>query len=127
MLTMKLNEKRLKKQLSRARSLRKRGDLHEALVCYTSAMELCGADEEQRVCCLYLMAFTHVLIDHHETQYNALGVDFRHHHTSQLEHAYQCLKVIDTAMFDPKHYGLPTLTHEEIVQVYQNHQAVKAA
>ena len=127
MLTIRLNEKRLKKLLARARSLRKHGDLHAALALYTQAMHLCGANEEQRICCLYLMAFTHVLIDHQQTQYNALGVDFRHHHTSQLEDAYQCLKVIDTDYFDPKHYGLPSLTNDELHQVFQNHQATKAA
>jgi hypothetical protein len=117
MLTNRLSGKRLDRQLARARALRKRGRLHQALNCYSHAMNACGKNEEKRLCCLYLMAFTHVLIDHHEHHFNYLGADFRHHHKSQLEHAYECLKLIDMDHFNPKDYGLPALTRCEIKQV----------
>jgi hypothetical protein len=122
MLNIQLSDKRLKKQLTRARGLRKDGQFHQALSCYTQAMELCGRNEEQRICCLYLMAFTHVLIDHHESQYKALGVDIRYSAHAQLEQAYQCLKLVNIDIFDPKLFGLPPLTKEELTQVYRNHQ-----
>ena len=122
MLNIQLSDRRLKRQLNRGRVLRKAGKLHRALSCYTQAMTLCGRNEEQRVCCLYLMAFTHVLIDHHENQYKAMGVDIRYHPHAQLEQAYQCLKLVDTDVFDPKLYGLPCLTKEEINQVFTYHR-----
>jgi|GEM_PF-5443275 len=121
MLNIQLSDKRLKKQLTRARGLRKNGQLHQALSCYTQAMELCGRNEEQRICCLYLMAFTHVLIDHHESQFKALGVDIRYHAHAQLEQAYQCLKLVNIDVFDPMLYGLPALTSEELNQVHRSH------
>lgn len=122
MLNIQLSEKRLKKQLIRARGLRKNGELHQALSCYSQAMELCGRNEEQRICCLYLMAFTHVLIDHHESQYKALGVDIRYHAHAQLEQAYQCLKLVNIDVFDPRLYGLPALTQDELKQVNMHHR-----
>jgi hypothetical protein len=121
MLTIQLSEKRLKKQLTKARVMRKNGQLNQALSCYTQAMELCGRNEEQRVCCLYLMAFTYVLIDHDESRYKILGADIRSHAHPQLEKAYECLQLVNIDAFDPRMYGLPSLTHEEIKQVVQYH------
>ncbi len=121
MLLMQLSEKRLKKQMTKARMCRKNGQLYEALSYYTQAMELCGRNEEKRLCCLYLMAFTYVLIDHHESHYKALGADLRFHAHAQLERAYQCLKLVNMELFDPKAYGLPSLTKEEIHQITQCH------
>lgn len=122
MLNIQLSDKRLNKQLTKARGLRKSGQLHQALSCYSQAMELCGRNEQQRLCCLYLMAFTHVLIDHSESEYKALGVDIRYQAHAQLEQAYQCLQLVNVDVFDPRLYGLPALTKEELNQVYQYHR-----
>ena len=116
-----LSDKKIKNQLSKARNFRKSGQLYQALSCYTEAMELCGRNEEKRVCCLYLMAFTYVLIDHSESHYKALGADIRYHAHAQLEKAYQCLQLVNIDAFDPKVHGLPSLTNEELNQIIQYH------
>ena len=118
MLKVRRTCKRLERLLAHARLCRKAGQFERAIHFYTKAMHNCGRDEEQRTCCLYLMAFTYVLINHQNTQMQSLGADLRPQYHSALEQAYKCLKLVDIRHFNPSDYGLPCLSDYEMNEVF---------
>lgn len=98
--------------LSKANALRKSGALPQAIASYTKAYRKCHERSERNIC-LYMLAFTYVLIAHRlRGNLYELGADLRLPYYDAYQQAHQYLERLDED-FDPISSGLPSLTYYE--------------